>query len=97
MKDQLDIFFQYPIDKNIPMPELRPIQNYAGGLGIHCKYPWANMEIGDSFFVPCKPEEKTSTVGVLGSSNLGWRKRNNMDIYFTVRREATGVRVWRIR
>ena len=42
---------KYKIDKNIPIPNNK----------IHwSRFPFANMEIGDSFLVKCAQEKKTS-------------------------------------
>ena len=74
----------FPIEKDIPLPTT----------GRRVKYPFKDMEVGDSFFVP--PE------GHFGGEPL--RKRINQNAYqngrkigmkFITRVEKRGVRVWR--
>lgn len=66
----------YAIEKNIPMPV---------GRG---NYPFASMQVGDSFFVP---RMKAQT---LSAAACGYQKKLNMK--YTVRTVDGGVRVWRI-
>lgn len=66
----------YQIDKNIPIPEINQANNV--------KYPWSDMEVGDSFFCWSK------SVKAAASSH---KKRTGM--CFTVRSEGDGYRVWR--
>ena len=64
------------IEKGIPIPVKRK------------KYPFAEMEVGDSFFI----EKKQSTVSVACS----WFVREVKPEWgFTCRKENNGVRVWR--
>jgi len=72
------------IEKNIPME-----RDQAGGAGRPPKYPFANMEIGDSIFVegakiPCKEYIAAQQF----ASRHGWK--------FSGRRIDGGVRIWRI-
>lgn len=73
------------IDKNIPLP--------AGG-GKHSgpkrKYPFHDMAVGDSFFVPGK---RTTD---LSPSVTQFRNKYAPESMFTTRAEPGGVRVWRI-
>lgn len=65
------------VDKQIPIPpKQRP------------KYPWATMEIGDSFFV----DGPGATMFQSGASSNAKR----YGIKVATRRVAGGVRVWRI-
>lgn len=68
------------IEKGIEMPD-RP-------LGKPPKYPWREMEVGDSFFVP---NMNTADFGG-GASTAGKRLGKK----FSCRREGNGVRVWRV-
>lgn len=70
---------QIKIDKGIPVPD--------ESRGANGKYPFADLEIGDSFFVNVKQ------VAVC-SSAAGYGKRHNKK--FTTRSENGGTRVWRI-
>ena len=53
------------------------------------RYPFATMEIGDSFFVV---EKQTK----LSSLATGFARRNGGQQKFTTRQVEGGVRVWRI-
>ena len=66
------------IEKNVPLPTTR-VKRW--------KYPLAEMEIGDSFFLPNK---KTQDV----SSAIG-RRAKLLGREFTSRAENNGVRIWR--
>tara|TARA_Y100000310_G_scaffold159156_1_gene158696 strand:- start:509 stop:736 length:228 start_codon:yes stop_codon:yes gene_type:complete len=70
---------KYTIDKDIQIPM------GAGSQGSR-KYPWAEMEIGDSIFV----------TGVKGVKATALSYGNRHGIRFSTRREKNGVRVWRI-
>jgi hypothetical protein len=65
------------IEKNIPMPVVKK-QN---------KYPFAEMEVGDSFFVKGVKEAT-----IRAYSHVQARKLNRT---YIVRAENEGVRVWR--
>jgi hypothetical protein len=71
----------YKIETGIPMPHRN------AGPGATPKYPWASMEIGQSFFVSNPPKYFQSMVGHAG--RLHKRK-------FTYRKMEDGVRVWRV-
>jgi hypothetical protein len=71
------------IDKGIPMP----------ALGSAKKYPFKDMEVGDSFFV--EENEKNGDINAiqkrLSVSAYGYRPRK-----FSALKVEGGVRVWRI-
>lgn len=67
------------IEKGIPIP--------AGSKGVH-KYPFAQMEVGDSFFTPC---ENLPSLRVY-ARQVGKEK----GLKFSVRQEEGGARVWRV-
>lgn len=67
------------VDKNIPLPNAKTSGN---------KYPWRQMEVGDSFLVQNREHANVCSV----AANAG--KRYGMK--FATRKEADGVRVWRI-
>ena len=64
---------KYKIEKNVPFPNLT--------------YPFKQMEVGDSFFVP---EEKVKSMW----QSL-WNNRLKLGFSFVTRKEKGGVRVWR--
>lgn len=65
------------IDKGIPMPPAPRAR----------KYPWSEMEIGDSFLMGGAPRQVANAVSKAGR-NYG-RK-------FSYRKTREGVRVWRV-
>ena len=72
----------FMIEKNVPLPE----QN------IRWKYPFDQMEVGDSFFVPNKESTQMSALCKRASKRLEAR-------FVTAKAEAgdaKGVRVWRV-
>ena len=73
----------YKIEKHIPLPA-------TIGNGFHAlrKYPWYEMEKGDSFFVPKKPPSyvKNAATKVM---------KEHKDKKFVFQSEAAGTRCWR--
>lgn len=76
------------IDKGIPLPPRRR-GGGAGRTGRAPIYPWREMEIGDSFFLPDIEPHLISSLAAGAAQRTG-RK-------FATRIEGDGVRVWRIR
>jgi len=75
------------IDKSIPIP----IRTRRG------TYPFADMQIGDSFFVTLKNDYKTKRS--LASSIHGsakYMKKTIKDFKITIRSVENGVRCWRV-
>lgn len=70
------------IDKGIPVAA--PLKRGKPAL-----YPWADMEVGDSFFVA--GEKKTTMI-----YNCDNRSRRHRPQKFICREVEGGVRVWRI-
>ena len=69
----------FKIDSGVPVPPDRAI------------YPWKEMAIGDSFFVPDrpdKPSQNMSAVAAITGKRMGTR--------YKVQREPGGARVWRV-
>lgn len=71
----------YKIEKNIPI----------GKVEGRTKYPFARMEVGDSFFAK-GDKKKVNSVTVAAATF----KKNNAGYNFTCRTNNEGVRVWRI-
>jgi hypothetical protein len=73
------------IDKGIPVPPLRMR---------HSKYPWAEMVVGDSFFIEAAAADLKARAANLsrGATSAG----KQLGRRFTVRKADGGVRVWRI-
>ena len=64
------------IDKNIPIPEDRK------------RYPWKEMEVGDSFFIEGK--EASQIGGIANFANRTYKPK-----HFITRTVKGGVRIWR--
>jgi len=74
-----------PIDKNVPIPEIYPTKPY--------RYPFAKMEVGDSFFV----ENVSKSFSIYSMVKLfNERRKTTEQIKVKQRREGNGVRVWRV-
>jgi hypothetical protein len=74
----------FAIEKNVPVhPGGRP-----------AKYPWRNMEIMDSFLVPCAPSERDRTFSRITSCKSNAERSTGFQ--FIIRCEEKGLRVWRV-
>ena len=72
----------YELDKNVPMPKASS------------KYPFEDMDVGDSFFVADGDDENWKTLRKMrGASN--WASKKFPDTKYSVRKVDNGVRVWR--
>jgi hypothetical protein len=71
----------YTVDKSVPIPKIR-----QGTV-----YPFAEMEVGDSFFVPVQEPSKASSIRACASA---YGKKNN--VVFSCKQVEGGVRVWRV-
>lgn len=70
----------YPsVVRNVPIPPKR---------GGNRKYPWGDMQIGDSFLA------KKAKLGTI--SSVAYRAAKRLGFKFSCRTENNGVRVWRI-
>ena len=68
------------IAKNIPIPKLE-------GKGRNLKYPWPDMEVGDSILIDYK--------GATGAA-VAWAKRQGNGHKFAYRPAGEKFRVWRV-
>lgn len=71
-----------PVDKGIPIPAM------TRGGPRHRMYPWASLEIGDSFFVKGRNGK--------GFSGMAASKGKTLKRKFVCRNVDGGVRVWRV-
>lgn len=71
------------VDKHIPLP------NRIGGSGRPARYPWKNMNVGDSFVFP--KEVKRST-----AQSLTYKTGKTNGRRFAIRTVAEGIRCWRL-
>ena len=67
-----------PVDKGVPIPD-----------GNRKKYPWTDMEVGDSFLIP------GARHGAAGSM-IASRKKH-VGHQYVCRMEDAGLRVWRVK
>jgi hypothetical protein len=74
----------FKIDQKVPLP-----QKKAGGGGAKRKYPWCEMNVNDSFFVP---EGNFTSLRCSASAAGKTYKRK-----FIARQIANGVRIWRVK
>ena len=71
------------LDHNIPLPRRR---------GAHRIYPFAEMRVGDSFFVPHKGQKRLAAQLVSGARSQGIRASART----VTENGVEGVRCWRI-
>lgn len=76
----------FEIEKNIPIP--KPPTGFT-------KYPFGEMEIGDSFFMRCSEADVLKLKTRIRGATRPFRKRRNTTARFEVRRVSGGVRCWR--
>lgn len=74
---------KFEVEKNIPIPKMKT------GPGRSSIYPWEELEVGDSFFVPGKTPKQMSG---LASS----RSKRGDGVKFKTRSVEGGCRVWRV-
>jgi len=76
------------IEKNIPIPADK---GATGRTGRRAKYPFAQMEVGDSFLVSWDdlPPSGQACLSVRAGDAFGSGN-------FRTRKEADGIRVWRL-
>jgi hypothetical protein len=79
----------FKIEKNVPLPTT----DVANG---DPKYPFADMEPGDSFFIPCPDKERAAIKSRVDSSIHDHVRRRKLTCKFLSRRVEGGVRVWRL-
>ena len=77
---------KFQVEKNVPLP--------MPGERASAKYPWRQMDVGDSFFVP---GVKASKLTNASTSFVHWaRKRENITMQFAARTVEGGARIWRV-
>ena len=76
----------YKVEKDVPIPE-----NVSRGS--KSKYPWDEMEVGDSFFVADADKRKKKSISATISQH---RKLNKNFGRFVTRSIDGGLRVWRV-
>lgn len=80
------------LQKNVPV-----IGTYRA-LGPHLRYPFSEMQIGESFEIKTTKADARRRVSNLSAACASYVKSRNKAAKFTVRRTSeTSVRVWRIK
>jgi len=82
----------FKIEENIPLPTIP-----RGATSSPIKYPWAELKIGDSFFVPLVDK---SIMTIRNGIIIDLKKFSNQTghkIKITTRAIDNGIRVWRIK
>ena len=83
---------EFKVEKGVQLPPQRTGRP-AGGT----KYPWNDMEIGDSFFSQAtegrNPKEHGDRVTRAGNN---WAKRRKPGVRFAFRTVEGGTRIWRV-
>ncbi len=74
----------FEVEKGVPMP--KPVR-----AGRQTKYPWKELAVGDSFFVPADAVKPQSARGAVRTANRIYADRR-----FATRTVEGGIRVWRI-
>jgi hypothetical protein len=65
----------------------------ASRSGRRAKYPFADMEVGDCFYVPAS---EAKSPNVLAAAARQWAKRNGKSWKFAARETAGMVGIWRV-
>ena len=74
------------VQKNIPINNVRETKS---------KYPFNEMDVGDSFFVKCDAETITSKRSTVMSSSIYYGRMAGKK--FTSRTFPDGFRIWRVK
>jgi hypothetical protein len=76
---------QFKIEKGVPLP------SWQTGRAGQSKYPFADLQVGDSFLVPhfAKTSQMSALIG-------RWQRTHSNQRFATRKVEGGGVRVWRI-
>lgn len=77
-----------PIEHGIPVPVLQRKPSKGGKPGPEPTYPFAGLDVSDSFFVPDATIRRLSAAAAYWQRKTGWK--------FKCRTVDGGVRVWRI-
>jgi len=75
------------IDKNVPIPPRERIIRAS-------KYPFADMQVGDSFFIALNSNNKKLSRSIPSSLHISVKKMGE-DYKITVRKVKDGIRCWR--
>lgn len=79
------------IEKNIPLPA-----RVRGTQGRRSKYPFAQMEVGDSFAITAIEQTAYKLRNSIGNCAIKWVQKNAPERKFSTRITGNTVRIWRI-
>jgi len=74
------------VDKGVPIPETTA----------HLKYPWSDMEHGDSFEVECTEDTRDRVRNAISVAGHRWLGRNRPGWKIMTRSTEKGIRAWLI-
>lgn len=74
------------IDKGIPIPLFKSSR----------RYPFTDMEIGDSFIVECDRTDCKKVMAAVSGAGRLFRNRMKSNAKFTVKIVENGIRCWRV-
>jgi hypothetical protein len=74
------------VDKDVPIPDSNA----------QLKYPWAEMDHGDSFEVECSEEQKNRVRNAVSVAGHRWLSRNRPGWKIMTRQTEKGIRAWLI-
>lgn len=60
------------------------------------KYPWADMDIGDSFTVPVGDEDAGKVADRVQRAGASWCERNRPSAAVRTRQQGDEIRVWMV-
>ena len=76
------------VDKDIPIPPSRQHLDKS-------KYPWATMNVGDSFLFSINTDRLTQQKG--NTAARSYVRFKKLDWKFETRKTESGIRIWRVR
>lgn len=80
------------IDKGIPIPKL----SYNNGIYRKRKYPFRQMEVGDSFII--SEEYSRDIMSRKGTAARAWSAKSGMGYKFSLHKTSDNkIRIWRIK
>lgn len=87
--------YKFPIEKSVPVPPT---------ISVSARYPYAEMEVGDSFFVPettltqhGKPIKFSGLASMTSRKGTEMTKALGKTYKFISRKVKGGFRVWRVK
>ena len=90
-------YLTFPVEQDVPIPDRR-VRRTKYGIQYN-KYPWRDLGVGESFFVPCLPMHVRDTKKRIVNAWGKWKRKNpdmvQRDIVMCT--ETNGIRVWRER